>query len=101
MKWIEIINLRSAGASRESIGQQVPRVVTELDRDNNLMSVKVYCQATIDTDMSIHLLFEATRPEVQPSALGQRLASALKEFGLVNHSVWIEQEEPRTQRRFS
>ena len=92
MKWIEIINLRSAGATRDSIEQKIPRSVAEVDQSKNLVSVQVYRHATVDTDLSVHLLFECVRPEVQPSALGQRLASALKAFGLVSHSLWVEEE---------
>jgi len=91
MKWIEIINLRSAGIPREVIQQKVPRSVSEQERSKSPMSIQVYRHATLDTDLSVHLLFESPGPEARPSALGQRLASALKEFGLVSHSVWIEE----------
>jgi len=93
MKWIEIINLRSAGIPTESIKPKIPRSVAEADQSKNLVSVQVYRHATLDTDLSVHLLFESLRPDIQPSALGQRLASALKAFGLVSHSLWIEEEE--------
>ena len=92
MKWIEIITLRSAGGTRDSIEQKIPRSVAEVDQSKNLVSVQVYRHATVDTDLSVHLLFECVRPEVQSSALGQRLASALKAFGLVSHSLWVEEE---------
>jgi hypothetical protein len=91
MKWIEIINLRSAGATRDSIEQKIPRSVAEVDQSKDLISVQVYRHATLDTDLSVHLLFECFKAEVQPSALGQALAWALKEFGLVSHSLWIEE----------
>ena len=93
MKWIEIINLRSAGAPRESIEQKVPRSVAEVDRGKNLVSIQVYRHATLDTDLGVHLLFDSPRLEARPSALGQRLVSLLKEFGLVNHSLWVEEEK--------
>ncbi len=92
MKRIEIINLRSAGTPRESIEQQIPRSVAEDDRSRTLASIHVYRHATLETDLSVHLLFESSKPQAQPSALGQHLASALKAFGLVSHSVWIEQD---------
>ncbi len=90
MNWVEIINLRSAGPPRETIEQKIPRSVAEGDRNENLVAIQVYRHATLDTDLSVHLLFEAQAPEVRPSALGQRLVSVLKGFGLVNHSVWVE-----------
>ena len=44
----------------------------------------------IDTDFSIHLFHDSKKMERSGSSLGLCLASALKEFGLVNHSIWIE-----------
>jgi hypothetical protein len=93
MKWIEIINLRSAGIPTESIKRKILRSTTEVDQTENLVSVRVYRHATVDSDLSVHLLFESSRPEQRPSAPGQRLASALKAFGLVSYSLWIEEEE--------
>jgi hypothetical protein len=94
MKCIEIINLRSAGDPRESIEQKIPGSTVEVDQSKDLVSIQVYRHATLDTDLSVHLLFESSKQEMQPSALGQRLASALKDFGLVSHSMWVEQEKP-------
>jgi hypothetical protein len=34
--------------------------------------------------------WQSDRPEQKGTALGLRLARALKEFGLVDHSTWIE-----------
>jgi len=93
MKCIEIINLRSAGDPRESIEQKIPRSTAEVDQSKDLVSIQLYRHASLDTDLSVHLLFEHPGPDAGPSALGQRLASALKEFGLVSHSVWIEREK--------
>ena len=92
MKWIETINLRSAGIPIESIEQRIPSSVADVDQSKNLVSVQVYRHAAVDTDLSVHLLFDSSEPDPQPSALGQRLASALKSYGLVSHSVWIEKE---------
>ncbi len=93
MKWIEIINLRSAGAPREFIEQKIPRSVAEADPGRNPVAIQVYRHATVDTDLGVHLLFEAPERGAGPSALGECLASELKAFGLVSHSVWTAQEE--------
>jgi hypothetical protein len=47
----------------------------------------------LDTDLSVHLYWNSDRPEQDGSALGIRLAQALKDFGLVDHSVWIGKEK--------
>ncbi len=49
----------------------------------------MYSHISVETDFSIHIYNNSKRVEISGSALCQRLASALKEFGLVNHSVWV------------
>ena len=51
--------------------------------------MKIYCNANIDSDLSIHLLHNSDNAN-NKSPLSLQLVSALKEFGLVNHSVWVE-----------
>jgi len=55
--------------------------------------IKIYRHAFLDTDLSVHLFWTSDRPEQNGSALGIRLAQALKDFGLVDHSVWIGKEK--------
>ncbi|MFC1888254.1 hypothetical protein ACFL4G_00720 [Thermodesulfobacteriota bacterium] len=90
MRWIEIINLRSASVPRESIEQKLPGSTAEVKLSESLMAIQVYRHATLDTDLSVHLLFESPGPETRPSALGQQLVALLREYGLVNHSIWVE-----------
>jgi hypothetical protein len=60
---------------------------------SGLTAMKTYRHAALETDLSVHLHWKSERPEENGSALGLRLAQALKEFGLVDHSVWMEEEE--------
>ena len=39
----------------------------------------------------IYLHWESERTEQNGNALGLRLVQALKEFGLIDHSLWIEE----------
>ncbi|MBL6993628.1 hypothetical protein, partial [Desulfobacula sp.] len=50
----------------------------------------LYRQLDLDTDISIHILHDLIKVENSGSDLGIRIVSALKEFGLVNHNVWVE-----------
>ncbi|MBW2034844.1 MAG: hypothetical protein JRI94_14910, partial [Deltaproteobacteria bacterium] len=65
---------------------------TETDKRNGLKEIKLYCHASIDTDLSVHLYWEGGDADIHGSALALRLASALEEFGRVNHTVWIEDQ---------
>ena len=88
MKWLEVIKLRSAEkgfgmleellVSMDSVGQ------------SGLVEVKTYRHAALATDVSVHLLWESEQPEQNGSSLGLRIGQALKEFGLIDHSIWVE-----------
>ena len=53
-------------------------------------TMKYYRRVMINTDFSIHLFHDSNIVENSGSQLGLRLASSLKEWGSVNHYVWIE-----------
>jgi len=52
--------------------------------------IRIYHREKIDTDFCIVLSHAEENVMSEGSPLGLRLAAALKAFGLVNHSVWIE-----------
>ena len=90
MKWLEIIKLRSAGKDSGLLEE----LLLSIDKlgQSGLMEMKTYHHAALGTDLSVHLHWESGRPEQSGSALGLRLVQALKEFGLTDHSIWIEEE---------
>ncbi len=90
MKWLEIIELRSVGSNRKLLESQLQELINEVDREAKNQAIKAYNRVMIETDFSIHLFHDSKKVENSGSPLGLRLASALKEFGLVNHSIWIE-----------
>jgi hypothetical protein len=90
MKWIEIIELRSTDKNRESLESQLQKLTSEVNKARERGAIKVYSRLAIDTDFSIHLFHESKEADIDASSLGLHLASSLKGFGLVNHSVWIE-----------
>ena len=90
MKWLEIIELRSAGGNNRLLESQIQKLVDEVCKREENNAVKAYYRLMIDTDFSIHLFHDSKKVEKSGSPLGLCLASALKEFGLVNHNIWIE-----------
>jgi hypothetical protein len=56
------------------------------------LRLKIFCNAAYATDISIHLEWKSDHGA--DSILGKELGSALQDHGLINHSVWIEQEGP-------
>jgi hypothetical protein len=90
MKWLEIIELRTVGGNRELLESRLQELMREVDMKTKQQVIKAYSHTMVCTDFSIHLFHESKTVEHFGSCLGLRLASALREFGLVNHSIWIE-----------
>jgi hypothetical protein len=101
MKWIEIIELRSV--SHRCVLQEldVESFLTDASLAVKPCAINVYRHGTIETDVSIHLLYDSEQADIHGSALGERLASFLKEFGLVNHTVWVTTPQKIHPKSFS
>ncbi len=93
MKWIEIITLRSAGTTRKLIEKDLQKLLTQLEKAPEKYSIKVYCRVMINNDYSIHLVHKGRKMENSGSPLGIRLVSALKAYGMVKHTIWIEKQK--------
>ena len=90
MKWIESIQLRSAGSNREILESKLQRLADEVVSKRKRQVIMAFSRVSIDTDFSIHIFHDSKKVENGGSRLGLRLAAALKEFGLINHSIWME-----------
>jgi hypothetical protein len=94
MKWLEVIKLRSAGGSSGLLEELLLPISGS--NQSGLVGMKTYRHATLENDLSLHIHWESERLEQNGSALGLRLAQALKEFGLIDHSVWVEEDQDRS-----
>lgn len=86
MKKLEIIHLRLAGNPPAAL---VERIHTSIAAEDCLMEVRIYRHATLTTDLAVHLL--SGNGGACASDLGLHLAEALREHGMVEHTVWIEE----------
>ena len=92
MKRLEIIHLRSTDGRLEDRVRSILRLAATLERPSELL---IYRRERVPTDLSVHLVHRRSSEEL-PSQLGMRLASALREHGMVEHSVWTEASERST-----
>jgi len=90
MKWIEVIQLRSVESNRELLKSNLQRLIDEVDQGRKKQEIRAYNRVFIDTDCSVHLYHDSKKVKQGGSELGLRIVNALKEFGLVNHNIWIE-----------
>jgi hypothetical protein len=93
MKWIEIIELRSAGNAREQLETCLQEFLDQVEKKVEKQTVKLYTRMMIDTDLSVHLFHDSSTVKNRGSSLGMRLVSALKPYGLVNHTIWVEKQK--------
>ena len=90
MKWLEIIELRTADSNRLLLEEQLKKLITEVSKEAKRRKILVYHRVQINTDFSIHLFHESDNMDSSVSPLGLQIASNLKSYGLVNHSVWVQ-----------
>ena len=92
MNWLEIIELRSVNHDSGTLEKDLIRLMNKMDCEGKPQTFKVYKHGTVETDFSIHLHYDTEQAETSGSKSGLCLVSALKEFGLVNHSIWVERK---------
>ncbi|MEJ2194014.1 MAG: hypothetical protein P8X73_04045 [Ignavibacteriaceae bacterium] len=90
MAWLEIIEIRTAGSNRELLASQLRSLRNELKKNADLKDVKIYRRAMLETDYCIHLFHSSKKVVIGCSPICSQLTQSLKDFGLVNHTVWIE-----------
>lgn len=88
MTVLEIIRLRLAGGPPDELVEDICRSIAASDAST---TVKIYHHATISTDLGVHICRRAVGGVVKPSALGLSLAAALREHGMVEHTLWNEE----------
>jgi hypothetical protein len=94
MKWVEIITLRSpANINKQFVDELLKEVGgsdSPTDTPKHLVEIRVYHHSVVETDLSIHIYWESEPGSQNKSPLGLRFSSALRNLGLLNHSVWLE-----------
>ncbi len=89
MKWMEFIKVQTAQAN---VAAKLLQIIKGCSQCQGLMEARVFRHASVD-DCSVFLLWNTERPEQPGSSVGLHLCKTMKQYGLVDHSVWIEKEE--------
>ena len=92
MKRLEIIELRTSDMDSKNLVNTLSRFLDDLNKEYENYSIRLYRHLTVKTDWSFHVHHHSKNHTPSPSPVGLRIASALKEFGLVHHSVWWEEK---------
>lgn len=90
MKWIEILELRSA-PGRDFINDiDLQALVTGLPEGCKPYRLVFFKHGTLKSDVCIHLMFNTSTVRWQGSEPGLWLKEMLQASGLVSHKIWIE-----------
>jgi len=96
MRWLETITLRSSGSDQYNEALEVLKQVDEEKKGNSLISSHCFKNAEVESELSVHLLWNSSVLTPFKSPLGSRLAHILSDSGLIHHAIWIE-ERPAGQ----
>jgi hypothetical protein len=83
---LEIIHLRSSGEPVESLTERISESIREGGEEASTLTL--YRRHGLETDLAVHILSPEVAIKTGPSDLALRLASELRAYGLVEHTVW-------------
>lgn len=91
MGWIEAIRLLVPADQTQQVALELDRMLTEIGtRAQEPLSARTFLNAGQAGDLVLIILWAAGPVQPRGSRTALSLASALKRFGLVHHSVWAE-----------
>ncbi len=88
MKWMEFIKIQTASSN---VAAKILTLVEQYKECQGLQEIKVFHHASVD-DCSLCLAWNTDSPQPQGSGVGFMLCNTLRQYGLVDHAVWIENE---------
>ena len=88
LKQLEVIHLRMAGKITAELIRSVRGSIVK--DDFRKISIRTYLREELETDLLVHLHYEIELPATTKPELGEKLASSLREYGMVEHSIWKE-----------
>ncbi len=90
MKWIELIVVRATDNEQRLTIRRLIDQFIQNPRPDGLAEIILHRNAFVETDIVVHLQWEAVGKSPTRSDLGIGLAAVLEGFGRVNHTIWIE-----------
>ena len=87
MRRLEIVHVRWTGPRSGDVAAAVREAAADLNASGR---VEIYRREGVATDVSIHLRHGADPSNPELAILAARLVAALREVGMVDHSIWLE-----------
>jgi hypothetical protein len=90
MKWLEIITIRTVGIAEREKALKFLEQMELPQATGGPLDISVYVNAVLETDLSIHIHWNAETMHQGKSSLGLQLVQTLRDVGLTNHTLWVE-----------
>ena len=89
MKWLEVIQIRTAQNRSKLLIGELTALLSDLQKIPGGSNVTLYRHSSLPTDFSLHLSHQSDSKQPVISQTGQLLSSVAREFGMVNHTIWV------------
>lgn len=90
MIWLEIISVRTATYEETAAALDLCKKIRAQGSTGQPIELRVYCSASYETDLSVHIRWNFNGKRHGKTALGLELSAALSKLGFVNHTLWME-----------
>lgn len=87
MKITEIIHVRFSAAVTENLSEKIRK---SIQAEISTEVFTLFRRDNLVSDLAVHIHRNADNNQSGPSQIGIHLASFLKKYGLVEHTVWQE-----------
>jgi hypothetical protein len=88
MNTVEIVHLRSSSEPVDALAERIKESIWMDGSDGD--TITVFRRNGLETDIAIHIRHRHSNGGNGASTLAFNLASALRTFGIVEHTVWEE-----------
>ncbi len=89
---MEMIRLRTTPSQLDGVARLISDNIRQATGESGLLRVRMYHSAEYQTDLALSFTWETNVMQQKGSRAGLSISEALKNFGLVEHSIWMERE---------
>ena len=98
MTWIEVIQIRASQNKTDLLLTTLVELIRKLREAHSDTIINLYRQQRLRTDYCLHLIHQSNETDPVKSGIGQILTATLREFGMVDHSVWVLEKVNQTNK---
>lgn len=87
--WLEIIHIRTTESRSELLIGELTGLLSSIREEADTLTISLFRHAALPADISLHLVHQSDREPPGKSNTGLRISSAMREYGMVDHGVWV------------